>query len=231
MAGLKPSSLVINATGLGKDVPGSPITDAGLFPQQGIAWDLNYRGDLVFLDQARRQQLKRNLQVGEWLDVFSLWLDAGDRRGVRHRHSAERIILRRDIADRSRSGQGVVACVTPSSNRVHRRLTRQSKELERCIYQHTWFTGSLCDQVDRFPCSGPSNHDCRSSSCDRCRHRKCPGRAGRATTEKSCKSHRANTTRLFRHSAGPSNGQSTGGKAPRSVLQPCLRRSTARRHA
>ena len=63
MAGLKPSSLVINATGLGKDVPGSPITDAGLFPQQGIAWDLNYRGDLVFLDQARRQQLKRNLQA------------------------------------------------------------------------------------------------------------------------------------------------------------------------
>ena len=115
MAGLKPSSLVINATGLGKDVPGSPITDAGLFPQQGIAWDLNYRGDLVFLDQARRQQLKRNLQAENgwtyflygWTQVIAEVFDIDI--------PPSGSILRRDIADRSRSGQGVVACVTPSS--------------------------------------------------------------------------------------------------------------------
>ena len=32
MAGLPEDSIVINATGMGKDTPGSPITDAGLFP-------------------------------------------------------------------------------------------------------------------------------------------------------------------------------------------------------
>ena len=32
LAGLKPGSLVINATGLGKDAPGSPLTDAARFP-------------------------------------------------------------------------------------------------------------------------------------------------------------------------------------------------------
>ena len=60
---LNPHSLVINATGLGKDAPGSPLTDAALFPYQGIVWDLNYRGDLVFLDQAKRQQIAQNLQI------------------------------------------------------------------------------------------------------------------------------------------------------------------------
>ncbi|GLW61907.1 hypothetical protein Arub01_01510 [Actinomadura rubrobrunea] len=50
---LKPGSLVVNATGLGKDRPGSPLTDAATFPDEGIAWDFNYRGDLRFLRQAR----------------------------------------------------------------------------------------------------------------------------------------------------------------------------------
>ncbi|WP_374649905.1 shikimate dehydrogenase [Dongia sp.] len=60
---LKPHALVINATGLGKDRPGSPLTDAARFPERAIAWDLNYRGDLIFLDQARRQQEERHLQI------------------------------------------------------------------------------------------------------------------------------------------------------------------------
>lgn len=49
---LAPGSLVVNATGLGKDRPGSPLQRAD-FPDHTVAWDLNYRGDLVFLDQAR----------------------------------------------------------------------------------------------------------------------------------------------------------------------------------
>jgi shikimate 5-dehydrogenase len=53
----------VNATGLGKDAPGSPMTDAAIFPEHGIAWDLNYRGELVFLEQARRQQDRRTLQI------------------------------------------------------------------------------------------------------------------------------------------------------------------------
>jgi shikimate 5-dehydrogenase len=53
LGGLAPRSLVVNATGLGKDAPGSPLTDAARFPPSAVAWDLNYRGDLKFLDQAR----------------------------------------------------------------------------------------------------------------------------------------------------------------------------------
>ncbi|MBV9906254.1 MAG: shikimate dehydrogenase, partial [Hyphomicrobiales bacterium] len=33
LASLRPGSLVVNATGLGKDAPGSPLTDAALFPE------------------------------------------------------------------------------------------------------------------------------------------------------------------------------------------------------
>lgn len=70
VAGLKPGSLVINATGLGKDAPGSPLTNAAVFPDHGIAWDLNYRGDLIFLDQARKQQAKRHLQIEDGWTYF-----------------------------------------------------------------------------------------------------------------------------------------------------------------
>ena len=69
-AGLKPGSVVINATGLGKDAPGSPLTDAVVFPERAIVWDLNYRGDLVFLDQARRQQAARHLQIEDGWTYF-----------------------------------------------------------------------------------------------------------------------------------------------------------------
>lgn len=71
---LKPHSLVINATGLGKDAPGSPITDAAVFPENGIAWEFNYRGNLVFLDQARAQEERRHLRVEDgWLYFIHGW--------------------------------------------------------------------------------------------------------------------------------------------------------------
>jgi shikimate 5-dehydrogenase len=70
VARLKPGALVINATGLGKDAPGSPLSDAAEFPERGIVWDLNYRGDLIFLDQARRQQAARNLQIEDGWTYF-----------------------------------------------------------------------------------------------------------------------------------------------------------------
>jgi shikimate 5-dehydrogenase len=63
LATLGPGSLVINATGLGKDAPGSPLSDASQFPERGVVWELNYRGNLVFLEQARAQQAARDLQV------------------------------------------------------------------------------------------------------------------------------------------------------------------------
>ncbi len=74
LATLAPGSLVINATGLGKDAPGSPLSDAGVFPERAIAWDLNYRGNLVFLDQARRQEQNRKLQVEDgWIYFIHGW--------------------------------------------------------------------------------------------------------------------------------------------------------------
>jgi len=71
---LKAGSLVINATGLGKDAPGSPITGAAVFPQDGLAWEFNYRGDLVFLDQARTQEKSRSLHVEDgWVYFIHGW--------------------------------------------------------------------------------------------------------------------------------------------------------------
>jgi shikimate 5-dehydrogenase len=67
---LSPGALVVNATGLGKDAPGSPLTDQAVFPDRAIAWDLNYRGDLVFLDQARAQAAARGLQVEDGWTYF-----------------------------------------------------------------------------------------------------------------------------------------------------------------
>ena len=66
--------MVINATGLGKDAPGSPITDAAQFPERGFAWDFNYRGNLVFLDQARAQAQTRQLTVEDgWVYFIHGW--------------------------------------------------------------------------------------------------------------------------------------------------------------
>lgn len=77
LGGLKPGSVVVNATGLGKDAPGSPLTDAAPFPQGGLVWDLNYRGELRFLDQARRQQAARGLTVEDgWTYFIHGWTRA-----------------------------------------------------------------------------------------------------------------------------------------------------------
>lgn len=71
---LRPGSMVINATGLGKDAPGSPLTDAVRFPENGIAWEFNYRGNLVFLDQARAQKRERNLTIEDgWVYFIHGW--------------------------------------------------------------------------------------------------------------------------------------------------------------
>ena len=70
LARLRPGAVVINATGLGKDAPGSPLSDAAVFPERAIAWDLNYRGDLVFLDQARAQAGARGMQVEDGWTYF-----------------------------------------------------------------------------------------------------------------------------------------------------------------
>jgi shikimate dehydrogenase len=77
MASLPPGSMVINATGMGKDRPGSPVTDKGVFPQNGLAWELNYRGELSFLHQAERQAKRRGLTVEDgWVYFVYGWSEA-----------------------------------------------------------------------------------------------------------------------------------------------------------
>lgn len=56
-------SLVVNASGLGKDRPGSPVPDGALFPRRSVVWEFNYRGSLGFLHQARAQQIEQELTV------------------------------------------------------------------------------------------------------------------------------------------------------------------------
>jgi len=65
-----PSSLVVNGTGMGKDSPGSPITDTAAFPESALVWELNYRGELDFLHQANRQAEARSLVVEDGWRYF-----------------------------------------------------------------------------------------------------------------------------------------------------------------
>jgi shikimate 5-dehydrogenase len=70
LAALPPGSLVVNATGLGKDRPGSPLSGQAPFPRDGYAWEFNYRGELEFLKQARAQAEARRLTVEDGLVYF-----------------------------------------------------------------------------------------------------------------------------------------------------------------
>jgi shikimate dehydrogenase len=70
LGSLPPGSLVVNATGLGKDAPGSPISDEATLPEHGVVWELNYRGDLRFLRQARLQQEVRRLEIHDGWRYF-----------------------------------------------------------------------------------------------------------------------------------------------------------------
>ncbi len=67
---LQSHSLVINATGMGKDLPGSPVSDGVVFPQHGAIWELNYRGERPFLQQAHAQRASRSLQVTDGWHYF-----------------------------------------------------------------------------------------------------------------------------------------------------------------
>ncbi|MDD2957775.1 MAG: shikimate dehydrogenase [Lachnospiraceae bacterium] len=74
LASLKPHSVIVNATGLGKDAPGSPLTDACQFPKDSLVWEINYRGNLLFKDQAEAQMKEKNLHVeGGWTYFIHGW--------------------------------------------------------------------------------------------------------------------------------------------------------------
>jgi shikimate 5-dehydrogenase len=74
LQGFPPHSVVINATGMGKDTPGSPITWEGQFPMHSIAWEFNYRGELDFMHQALAQVESRKVVVEDgWLYFVHGW--------------------------------------------------------------------------------------------------------------------------------------------------------------
>ncbi len=69
-----PYSIIINATGMGKDTPGSPITWDGRFPMDSIAWEFNYRGELDFMHQSLAQVESRKVKVEDgWIYFVHGW--------------------------------------------------------------------------------------------------------------------------------------------------------------
>ena len=74
LAMMPAGSLIINATGLGKDRPGSPLTDAAIFPRDAMVWEINYRGDLLFQKQAEAQAAEKNLTINNgWMYFIYGW--------------------------------------------------------------------------------------------------------------------------------------------------------------
>ncbi len=74
IAAMPPYSLVVNATGLGKDAPGSPTTDSVTYPNNSLVWEINYRGDLIFKYQAEAQAQQKNLHVEDgWIYFIHGW--------------------------------------------------------------------------------------------------------------------------------------------------------------
>lgn len=69
-----PHSIIINATGMGKDTPGSPITWQAKFPLNSISWEFNYRGELDFMHQSLAQMENRHIKVEDgWLYFVHGW--------------------------------------------------------------------------------------------------------------------------------------------------------------
>lgn len=69
-------SLIVNATGLGKDRPGSPVSRRVVFPEKSFIWEFNYRflqqEMPTFLETAREQESKRGLKIEDGWDYF-IW--------------------------------------------------------------------------------------------------------------------------------------------------------------
>lgn len=70
IAALPPYSLIVNATGLGKDAPGSPTTDAVTYPEHSLVWEINYRGELIFMYQAQAQEKEKHLHIEDGWNYF-----------------------------------------------------------------------------------------------------------------------------------------------------------------
>ncbi|GAA5190184.1 shikimate dehydrogenase [Rugosimonospora acidiphila] len=98
----RPGSLIVNATGLGKDRPGSPVTPAVQFPDGAVVWELNYRGDLRLLAHARARRGDGRLTVHDgwslfchgWASALAAVFDLDDDEAVARRLAADAEHLR-----------------------------------------------------------------------------------------------------------------------------------------
>jgi shikimate 5-dehydrogenase len=74
---LPPGSLIVNATGVGKDTPGSPVPLPAPWPEQAIFWEINYRGERPLLRDATDQAPTRGLAVHDgWKLFVAGWSEA-----------------------------------------------------------------------------------------------------------------------------------------------------------
>ena len=57
------------------DVVSKPLQDSfAHLPEDGFVWQFNYRGDLLFLDQAREQKEQNNLTIEDgWVYFIHGW--------------------------------------------------------------------------------------------------------------------------------------------------------------
>jgi shikimate 5-dehydrogenase len=70
-----PGTLIVNATGMGKDRPGSPVSID--LPKRTIFWEFNYRGPRDLLERARSNAVTDDLLVVDGRDYFICsWLEA-----------------------------------------------------------------------------------------------------------------------------------------------------------
>jgi shikimate 5-dehydrogenase len=74
MKSLSTGAIIINATGKGKDSPGSPVSDHAPWPQDALVWEFNYRGELDFLRQAQASKADRCLTIEDgWIYFIHGW--------------------------------------------------------------------------------------------------------------------------------------------------------------
>ena len=98
-------SLVVNGTGLGKDRPGSPLPSPAPWSRGALVWDLNYRGELGFLEDARRAAEELDLRVHDgWSLFLHGWSEALGCLLGRRLTAAELTALERD-AQRARASR------------------------------------------------------------------------------------------------------------------------------
>ncbi|KHK96375.1 hypothetical protein LK09_15455 [Microbacterium mangrovi] len=69
VAAATPGAVIVNATGMGKDRPGSPVSARAPYPRESVLWDMNYRGELHFLADAR-ERARPDLRIVDGWDYF-----------------------------------------------------------------------------------------------------------------------------------------------------------------